>query len=126
MVTFIWRGKTWEELKAMEMKEFMSMLTSRGRRSIKRGFTPAEKKLLEDVRKNPTKFHRTKSRSMIIIPELVGTKLGVHSGKEYVPLDIKPEMLGKRLGEYVMTRKVVKHSSPGFGATKSSKFVPLK
>jgi len=126
MATFIWRGKTWEEIQAMELKDFMGMLTSRERRCLRRGFTPAEKKLLEDVRKNPTKFHRTKSRAMVIIPELVGTKLGVHNGKEYVQLEIRPEMLGKRLGEFVMTRRPVKHSAPGFGATKSSKFVPLK
>ncbi len=56
----------------------------------------------------------------------VGIKIGVYSGKEYVPLEIKPEMLGHRLGEFVMTRKQVKHSAPGFGATRSSKFVPLK
>jgi small subunit ribosomal protein S19 len=63
---------------------------------------------------------------MVIIPEMVGVKIGIHNGKEYVSVDIKPEMLGHRLGEFAMTRKPVKHSSPGFGATRSSKFVPLK
>ncbi|MCK4714404.1 MAG: 30S ribosomal protein S19, partial [Candidatus Aenigmarchaeota archaeon] len=31
-----------------------------------------------------------------------------------------------RISEFIMTRKPVKHSAPGFGATKSSKFIPLK
>jgi small subunit ribosomal protein S19 len=126
MTKFVWRGKTLEELRGMELKEFMGLLKSGERRSLRRGFTEDQKKLLESVRKRRDKFHRTKSRDMVIIPELVGLKLGVYNGKEYVSLEVGPEMLGKRLGEFVLTRKTVKHSAPGFGATKSSKFVPLK
>ena len=126
---FIWKGKefgTLEEIRAIPLEEFTGLLTSRERRSLKRGFSVVQKKLLEKIRLNPKKFHRTKSRDMIIIPEMVGLRMGVHSGKEYVSLDIRPEMMGHRLGEFVPTRKPVKHSAPGFGATKSSKFVPLK
>lgn len=126
---FIWKGKefgTLEEIRAIPLEEFTGLLTSRGRRSLKRGFSVVQKKLLEKIRLNPKKFHRTKSRDMIIIPEMVGLRMGVHSGKEYVSLDIRPEMMGHRLGEFIPTRKPVKHSAPGFGATKSSKFVPLK
>ncbi len=63
---------------------------------------------------------------MVIVPQLLGVKLGVYNGKEYVSLEVTPEMLGHRLGEFVPTCKPVKHSAPGFGATKSSKFIPLK
>ena len=126
MPKFIFRGKEWETIEQMDMKEFLPLLTSRERRALKRGFTPAQKKLLINIHRNRKKFHRTKSRQMVIIPEMVGTKIGVHSGKEYVSIEIKPEMLGHRLGEFVPTRKTVKHSAPGFGATKSSKYVPLK
>lgn len=126
MPKFAWRGKSWEDIQTMEMKEFMTLLTSRERRALKRGFTEAQKSLLRNVHANRKKFHRTKSRQLVIIPELVGVKIGIHNGKDYVPLEIKPEMLGHRLGEFVLTRKPVKHSAPGFGATRSSKFVPLK
>lgn len=127
MVTkFALRGKPWEEVEKMGLDEFARLMPSRGRRALKRGFTEQEKILLENVKKNKGKFHKTHCREMIIVPALVGSKIGVHSGKEFVAIDIKPEMLGHRLGEYVMTRKKVEHSSPGFGATKSSKFVPLK
>lgn len=126
MVKFAYRGKNIDELKAMSLEEFRELLPSRKRRSLKRGFTEEQKKLLEKIRKNRSKFHRTKDREMIIIPELVGIKLGVYNGKEYVSVDIKPEMIGHRLGEFVITRKAVKHSAPGFGATRSSKYVPLK
>jgi len=110
----------------MSLGEFSQLLTARERRSLKRGLTDREKKLLEGIRKHPDKFHRTHERQMIILPEMLGAKIGVYNGKEYIPLEIKPEMLGHRLGEFVLTRKQVKHSAPGFGATRSSKFVPLK
>lgn len=110
----------------METKEFAKLLTSRERRSLLRGPTEVQKKFIEKVKKDPKKFHRTKSREIVIIPDLVGKTVGIHNGKEYVKIEIKPEMLGQRLGQLAPTRRNVKHSSPGFGATKSSKFVPLK
>jgi small subunit ribosomal protein S19 len=123
---FRYRGKTPEETRAMNQDEFRSLLTARHRRSLKRGLTDQQKGLLENIRREPGKFHKTHCRDMLILPEMIGVKLGVHNGKEFVSLQIKPEMLGHRLGDMVTTRKVIKHSAPGFGATKSSKFVPLK
>jgi small subunit ribosomal protein S19 len=120
------KGKSWEEIEKMSVDEFAKLLTSRQRRAIKRGLTEQEKKLLKNIRTNRKKFHKTHCREMVIIPEMVGVKIGIHNGKEFVATDIKPEMLGHRLGEYAMTRHKVEHSAPGFGATKSSKFVPLK
>lgn len=126
MAKFEFRGKSLEEIKAMNLEQFGKLIPSRDRRALKRGFTEKEKKLLEKIRKNPAKFHRTRCREMVIVPEMVGVKIGIHNGKEYVSMDIRPEMLGHRLGEFAMTRRPVKHSAPGFGATRSSKFVPLK
>ncbi len=126
MVKFAFRNRSLEEMQGMSIEEFAKLLKSRQRRSLKRGLTDNQKKLLEKINKDPKKFHRTRCREMIILPQMVGSKIGVHNGKEYVALEIKPEMLGHRLGEFVMTRRSVKHSAPGFGATRSSKFVPLK
>ncbi len=126
MAKFQYRGMEIEELKKMNYEDVKRVLPSSQRRALKRGLRKPHKMLLERIKKNPGKFYRTKSRDIIITPELFEVKLGVYNGKEYVPLEIKPEMLGFRLGEFVHTRKPVKHSSPGFGATKSSKFVPLK
>ncbi len=123
---FRFRGKGMEEIKSMSPEEFRELLTSRHRRSLKRGLTEQQKKLLENIRQNPEKFHKTHCRDLLILPEMIGTKLGVYNGKEFVPVQIRPEMLGHRLGDFIMSRKVVKHSAPGFGATRSSKFVPLK
>ena len=126
MVKYQFRGKQLEELEKMTYEDVGKILRSRQRRTLKRGMRKPHKMLLEKIKKNRDKFHRTKSRDIIITPEFFGVRLGVYNGKEYSALDIKPEMLGFRLGEFVQTRKPVKHSSPGFGATKSSKFVPLK
>ncbi len=123
---FTYRGKSEEELKKMSLEEFIKLLTSRERRTIKRGFPEEHKKLLREFRANPKKFQKTHCRDMIILPEMIGARFGVYNGKEFVAIDVKPEMVGHRFGEFSMTRKTVKHSSPGFGATRSSKFVPLK
>ncbi|RLI96236.1 MAG: 30S ribosomal protein S19 [Candidatus Aenigmatarchaeota archaeon] len=113
-------------MKNVSLEDFRKMITSRERRSLKRGFTENQKKFLKEVIEDPKKVHKTRCRELIIIPQIVGTKVAVHNGKEYVTIDVKPEMIGHRLGEYAHTRKKVEHSAPGFGATKSSKFVPLK
>lgn len=120
------RGKTFEEIKKMSLEEFSKIIPSRDRRALKKGLTPEQKIFLIKLRKKPAAFHKTHCRDMVIIPELVGHRVGVYSGKEFVNVDVKPEMLGHRLGEFALTRKKVSHSAPGFGATKSSKFVPLK
>ncbi len=126
MAKFEMRGKSLEEIKGMDMEEFRNIIRARERRVLKRGFTEDQKKLLKKIKRDPKKFHRTKCRDMVIIPEMLGIKIGVYNGKEYITMEIKPEMIGHRLGEFALTRKSVKHSAPGFGATRSSKFVPLK
>lgn len=122
---FLFRGKTLEELKQMDSDEFMKLVKSRPRRALKH-VTEQQKILLENIRKNPQKFHKTHCRDTVIVPEMVGVNIGIHNGKEFVSVIITEEMLGHRLGEFSMTRKPVKHSSPGVGATRSSKYIPLK
>ena len=126
MAKFTYKGKDDEAVDKLSLEEFSKLIKSRARRSLKRGFNATQKKLLEDIRKKPDGFHKTHCREMVIIPELVGKKLGVYNGKEFITIEVKEYMLGSRLGEYAMSRRQIKHSAPGFGATKSSKFVPLK
>jgi small subunit ribosomal protein S19 len=99
---------------------------SRERRSLLRGLTERQRKLLDNLKKYPEKFHKTHERDMVILPEMVGKKIGVHNGKEFVPVIITEHMIGHRLGEFALTRKRVKHSAPGVGATRASKHLPLK
>lgn len=122
---FTFKGKTIEELQIMSIEDFGKLLPARPRRSLKRGLTREEKKLLDRIRK-ANKAIKTHVREMIILPEMIGKRVLVHSGKEWIPVDIKGEMLGHRLGEFALTRRRVAHSSPGVGATRGSKFLPLK
>ncbi|MDH5788198.1 MAG: ribosomal protein S19 family protein, partial [Candidatus Bathyarchaeota archaeon] len=69
---------------------------------------------------------KTHVRDMIILPEMVGTTLFVHNGKDFVQVEIKPEMIGHCLGEFAITNRPVKHGTPGIGASRSSMYVPLK
>ena len=69
---------------------------------------------------------RTHTRGMIILPEMVGKVVSVYDGKKFVDIDIQPEMVAHRFGEFAPTRGRVSHGSAGVGATRSSKFVPLK
>jgi len=129
---FMFRGKTLEELKKMSIDEFAKLLKSRQRRALKRGLTKQQKKLLENIRKNPEKFHKTHVRDMVILPEMVGVKIGIYVGgkkgasAKWTPLTIKPEMIGHRIGEFGLTTQRVKHSTPGVGATRGSKFIGSK
>jgi len=123
---FKYKGKTLEELKSMSLEEFSKLLTSRSRRSLLRGLTERQKKLLGQIRKEPEKFHRTQERDMVILPEMIDIKFGIYNGKEYKTVIVEPEMLGHRLGEFALTRQRVLHSAPGAGATRGSKHIPLK
>lgn len=121
---FRFRGYTLEELQKMSLEQLAELLPARERRKIKRGFTEQEEKFLRKLRKKGTA--RTHCRDMIVLPEMVGKVIFVHNGKEFVRIEVKPEMIGHRLGEFAHTRRFEKHSGPGVGATRSSKFVPLK
>ncbi|ACS34501.1 30S ribosomal protein S19 [Thermococcus gammatolerans] len=127
---FRYRGYTLDELLNMSLEEFAKLLPARQRRSLKRGLSPEQKKLLRKIRlAKKGKYNkpiRTHSRDMIVLPEMVGITIHVHNGKEFVPIEIKPEMIGHYLGEFALTRKIVQHGSPGVGATRSSMFVAVK
>lgn len=121
---FVFRGYNFEDIQKMSAEDFMKLLNTRERRKLKRGLTASEKNLLMKLKKKESV--RTHCRDMLILPEMVGKIIFVHNGKEFVRVEIKPEMIGHRLGEFAMTRRFEKHSGPGVGATRSSKFVPLK
>jgi small subunit ribosomal protein S19 len=130
---FHYRGHTLEELKKMNMDEFVRLLPARARRSLRRGLPPRQKKLLERLRRayrakkrGKDILTRTHVRDMLIFPEMVGLQIGVYNGKSYEIVEVKPEMIGHYLGEFSLTRRHVQHGSPGIGATRSSKYVPLK
>lgn len=130
---FSYRGYNLASLMGMSMDEFINLLPSRQRRSLQRGLTSEERVLLEKLREAKEAQKQGKEvnlkthvRDLIILPEMVGVKIQIHNGKEFVAVEIKPEMIGHYLGEFAVTNKPVRHGTPGIGASRSSMYVPLK
>ncbi len=129
---FSYRGHTIEDIQQMSMDTFIKILPARQRRSLTRGLTPDQRILMELIRTHSrskgrdAKPIKTHCRDMVILPEMIGLTLLVHSGKEFTSLDIKPEMIGHYIGEFIITNKKVVHGTPGIGASRSSMYVPLK
>ena len=127
---FSYRGIPQKELENMSLEKLFQLFNSRQRRSLTRGITDGKRKLIEEIKAakagkltTPIKTH---CRDLIILPYMVGIPVNVFSGKEFVPVHIKTEMIGHYLGEYVITNKRVSHGAPGVGASRSSLYVPLK
>lgn len=119
---FKFRGKTLEELKALDVREFAKLLRSRQRRSVLRQFQKVEgfvsRAKIKISKKKPIKTHQ---RDIIIVPEMVGMRISVYNGQHFLPVDVTGEMLGHVLGEFALTRGKVKHGSAGVGATKGTR-----
>jgi len=116
-----YRGKSLDELKQMDIREFAKLLKSNEKRTALRQHDLIQNFILrcgKRIVKN--KPIRTHSREMLIVPKMVGLRIHIHEGRNFVPIDITIEMLGHRLGEFAATRTKVKHGAAGIGATKSS------
>ena len=132
---YTYRGVPLNELVKMPLSEFARLLPSQKRRRLCRGLTEREvtllkrcaleKKKVAEMHEKP-KVVNTHARSMVVLPQLVGSIIGIHRGNEFVPVEIKPEMIGYALSDFSDTRRSTKHGKPGVGATSGSKFVPLK
>ncbi len=123
---FTYKGYTLEELKEMSLEELKQTLPARARRTLDRGLNREQKRLLEKIENKDQDVYRTHRREMIILPEFVGKKIAIHDGENFKTVKIEPEMIGHYLGEFALTRRAVEHSGPGIGATRSSKYIPLK
>ena len=127
---FKYKGKTIEELQEMQLAELSELLPARARRSLKRGFTEEQKKLLKKIEEfkegKRKKVIKTHIRDVVILPSMVGIRLLVHAGKEFSQIEVTSEMIGHYLGEFTRTRRDVQHKAPGVGATRSTKHVSVK
>src|SRR5881296_2317043 len=125
-----YRGYTLEHVDVLATEALLQLLPSRRRRSLTRGVSEEKRKLIQDARRTKDGKIRgqikTHARDMVVLPLMVGLTIQVHNGREFVPLEVKPEMVGRYLGEYVITNKKVVHGTPGIGASRSSLYVPLK
>jgi small subunit ribosomal protein S19 len=114
-------------LKKLDVREFAKHLKSGLRRTALRQFQQIEDFVNRSkIKQSKNKPIRTHKRELIIVPEMVGMKIGIHDGKSFISVNITGEMLGHRLGEFAPTRGKIKHSKAGVGATKGTKFKSKK
>ena len=112
----------------------MQKVTARARRRFTRGLKRKPMALIKRLRKAKKEAQpmekpdmvKTHLRNMIIVPEMIGSVIGVYNGKTFTNVEIKPEMIGHYLAEFSISYKPVAHGRPGIGATNSSRFIPLK
>ncbi|KAK8923776.1 40S ribosomal protein S15 [Platanthera zijinensis] len=131
---FSYRGVDLDALLDMSTDELAKLFPARARRRLQRGLKTKPLGLIKKLRKakreapqdEKPKPVRTHLRSMIILPEMIGSIIGVYNGKTFNQIEIKPEMIGHYLAEFSISYKPVKHGRPGIGATHSSRFIPLK
>ena len=82
-------------------------------RSLKKGpFVDLHllKKVEQAVATNDKKPIKTWSRRSMITPDMVGLNSAVHNGRQHVPIFILEDMVGHKLGEFVLTRTFKMHS----------------
>lgn len=76
-------------------------------RSVKKGPFVQEallKKINEMNKNDEKKVVKTWSRSSTIFPQMIGHTIAVHDGRKHVPVYIVEDMVGHKLGEFVLTR----------------------
>ncbi|KAK8943429.1 40S ribosomal protein S15 [Platanthera guangdongensis] len=138
---FSYRGVDLDALLDISTDELAKIFPARARRRLQRGLKTKPLGLIKKLRKAVQFFIfvkreapqdekprpiRTHLRSMIILPEMIGSIIGVYNGKTFNQIEIKPEMICQYLAEFSISYKLVKHGRPGIGATHSSRFIPLK
>ena len=82
-------------------------------RSLKKGpFVrhSLEKKVSNNIETGKKEVIKTWSRSSLITPDFVGQTIGVHNGRQFIPVYITENMVGHKLGEFSPTRSFRGHS----------------
>mmetsp|Transcript_36590 Transcript_36590/g.95806 ORF Transcript_36590/g.95806 Transcript_36590/m.95806 type:complete len:145 (+) Transcript_36590:41-475(+) len=131
---FSYRGVDLDQLLELSTDQFVDLVHCRARRKFMRGIRGKPVNLLKKLRKSKQGLAdgekpetvKTHLRNMVIVPEMIGSVVGVYNGKTFNQVEIRPEMTGHYLGEFSITYKPVRHGRPGIGSTNSSRFIPLK
>ena len=132
---FTYRGVDLDKLLDMSSKDLMELVDARARRRFRRGLKRkpqalikrlriAKAKTPENERPEPVKTHL---RNMIVVPEMIGSVVGVYNGKSFNNVEIKAEMIGHYLGEFSLTCSALITSSVFLVAAgrKSSTFLAI-
>ncbi|ODV90966.1 hypothetical protein CANCADRAFT_114212 [Tortispora caseinolytica NRRL Y-17796] len=131
---FSYRGVDLEDLVQMERGDFAKLAHARVRRRLSRGLPAKYDNLLKKLLKSKEEclpnekpaVVKTHLRNMIVLPEMIGSVVGIYNGKVFNQVEIRPEMVGHYLAEFSISYTPTRHGRPGIGATHSSRFIPLK
>ncbi|KAJ6257730.1 40S ribosomal protein S15 [Drechslerella dactyloides] len=131
---FSYRGIDLDQLLDLTSEQLRDVVHARARRRFNRGLKRRPMGLIKKLRKAKQEAKpnekpdivKTHLRNMIVVPEMIGSVIGIYSGKVFNQVEVKAEMVGHYLGEFSITYQPVKHGRPGIGATHSSRFIPLK
>ncbi|XP_038244566.1 40S ribosomal protein S15-like [Dermochelys coriacea] len=131
---FTYSGGVLDQPLDMSYEQLMQLHIAHQHRCLNRGLRRKQHSLLKCRRKakkealpmEKLEIVKTHLHDMIILTKMVGSMVGVYNVKTFNQVEIKPEMIGRYLGNFSITYKPVKHGKPGIGATHSSRFIPLK
>merc|ERR1712166_152783 len=123
-----YRGIDLDKLLDLSNQDLMELFRARARRKFSRGIKRAPITLLKKLRKakKETPYGekppavKAHLRNMVIVPEMIGSVVGVYNGKQFINAEVKPEMIGQYLAEFSITYKPIRHGRPGMGG----KFIP--
>ncbi|XP_043836062.1 40S ribosomal protein S15-like [Dromiciops gliroides] len=95
-----------EQLLDMSYAQLMQLYSSRQQWRLSQGLLHKQHSLLKRLRKakkeapcmEKPKVVKTHLRDMIILPEMVGSMVGVYNGKTFNQVEIKAEMIEHYLG----------------------------
>eukprot|EP00397_Hematodinium_sp_SG-2012_P064071 GEMP01089790.1.p2 GENE.GEMP01089790.1~~GEMP01089790.1.p2 ORF type:complete len:152 (+),score=31.99 GEMP01089790.1:36-458(+) len=128
---FSYRGIDLDKLLDLSNTDLMDLFCARQRRKFSRGIKRKPITVLKKLRKAKKNLAygekpeavKTHLRDMVIVPEMIGSVVGVYNGKQFINVEIKPDMIGHYLAEFSITYKPIRHGRAG-GA--GNKFMPLK
>merc|ERR1711982_271846 len=119
---YTFRGLELDELLKLPTDSLYDLFRSKIRRKLNRsnGFKGKYQKLLTKLRNSKKNLQlgekppmiKTHLRNCIVTPEMIGSIVGVYTGKEYKPTEIKFDMVGTYMGEYAMTYNPTLHNRP--------------
>jgi len=110
-----------EELQKLDVREFAKLVRSRERRNVLRNFQKHENFIKDAIKKqSKNKLIKTHYRDLVIVPQMIGMKIQVYNGQQFIAFEVTGEMLGHKFGELSPTRTKTKHTKSGAGATKGS------
>ena len=99
---------SYDRLLDLSSEQLRDIVHARARRRFNRGLKRKPMGLIKKLRKakqvaKPNEkpdLVKTHLRDMIVVPEMIGSVIGIYSGKEFNQVEIKPEMVGHYLGEF--------------------------